>query len=622
MYGYMGKVLKIDLSGQKTEDVALDEKTVQKYIGGSGLAARILYDEVGADIDPLSPDNLLIFSTGPFQGTGIPFSGRFAVCTRSPLTGGWAEANSGGWFGPFMKKTGYDLIAIKGKASKPVWLLITDSGIEFRDASHLWGKDSYETETAIKKEVDARDVKVACIGQAGENLVKFASIMNDMGRAAGRSGVGAVMGSKNLKAIAVLGKKSVEIADRERLSQFIRGLKLGKNGPVTILFSKYGTPLITDMFEPLGDVPFKYWTRADEGRNSRTARIARSVGGGSMYRKILTKNYHCYACPLGCGRIVKVTSPAKYAVEGHGPEQETSVALGPLCMIDDLAAIAKANDICNRYGMDTIETGSLIAFAMSCFEKQWITKSDTDGIPLEFGNADAMVTMTEKIGTREGFGDVLADGLLPAAQKIGHDSINIVMHSKGQSFPMHDPRAFPGLALAYGTSERGACHLHGIGWAEACGLGFTPFHIGGKEAKKFSLEGHPLNTKVSQDIADVSDALIQCKFTLMAQVSFGTQAAWLSALTGWTIDSKELLRSGERMFNLKRLFNCRTGVRRKNDTLPEMVPVPMTRGYVPKGEALEKALDEYYDLRGWTRDGVPTEAKIQELGIENVAIPV
>jgi len=621
MYGYMGRILRVDLSTKKIEDILLDEGVAKKYIGGSGLAARILYDEIGANIDPLAPDNILFFATGPFQGTGIPFSGRFTICTRSPLTGGWAEANSGGWFGPFLKRTGYDAIAIKGKALTPVYLLVTDSGIELRDASHLWGRDSCETEMEIGREVSIKDVKVACIGQAGENMVKFASVMNDMGRAAGRSGVGAVMGSKNLKAIAVTGKKAVEIADREMLSLLNRGLKLGKNGPVSIMFSKYGTPLLTDMFEPLGDVPFKYWTRADTRRNSETARIARKVGGGSMYREILTGNYHCYACPVGCGRTVKVTSPVKYAVEGHGPEHETSVALGPLCMIDDIAAIAKANDICNRYGMDTIETGSIIAFAMSCFEKGWITKSDTDGIPLEFGNADAMVTMVGKIGIREGFGDVLADGLLLAAQRIGHDSVHIVMHSKGQAFPMHDPRAFPGLALSYGTSERGACHLHGIGWAEACGLGFTSFHIGGKEAPRFSLDGHPLNAKVSQDIADVADALIQCKFTLIAQVSFGVQAAWLSALTGWAIDSEELLRTGERMFNLKRLFNCRFGARRKDDTIPEMVPVPMTRGYTPKGEALEDALDEYYDLRGWTRDGVPTESRIQELGIENVAIP-
>ncbi len=619
MHGYMGKILRVDLTGRKIEEQSLGEELARKYIGGTGLAARFIYDEVSPEVEPFSPDNLLVVATGPFQATGIPFSGRCSVNTRSPLTGIWAEANTGGWIGPFLKRTGYDAIIIKGKSEKPAYLLVTDSGVEIKDASGLWGKDAYETEGIIRSELEGNDVRVACIGQGGENLVRYASIINDTGRAAGRSGTGAVMGSKNLKAFAVKGKQSVSVADKERLSQLVRGLKLGKDGPVSIMFRKYGTPLMTDAFEPIGDIPFKYWTRADAKRGSETARIGAKVGGGSYYRQILTKNYHCYACPLGCGRMVKVTSPEKYAVEGHGPEQETTIAFGPLCMVDDLAAIAKINDMCNRYGIDTIETGSIIAFAMSCYEKGWITKSDTDGIELDWGNADASIAMVDRIGKREGFGNVLAEGLLPAAKEIGHDSINIVMHSKGQAFPMHDPRAFPGLAISYGTSERGACHLHGMGWAEACGLGFTPFHIGESAVKKYSLKGQAINTKVSQDIADISDSLIQCQFTLMALITFATQAELLSALTGWDIDSEELLTTGERMFNLKRLFNCRFGVTRKDDIIPELVPVPATSGYVPRGEELEKAIDEYYEVRGWTKDGIPTAEKIRELGIANVS---
>ncbi|HEY48868.1 MAG TPA: aldehyde ferredoxin oxidoreductase family protein [Dehalococcoidia bacterium] len=621
MFGYMGKILRVDLTSGKIEEQALDEKMAQKYIGGSGLAARIIYDEVGPGVEPFSPDNSLVFAVGPYQGTGIPLSSRYEVATRSPLTGIWAEASSGGWVGPFLKRAGYDAIVIKGKAQKPVYLLVTDAGVEIKDASSLWGKDAYETEEKIRNELEDRDVRVACIGQGGENLVKFAGVMNDMGRTAGRSGVGAVMGSKNLKALAVKGKKTVSIADKGRLSKLIRGTaKLAKDGPVSVMYNKYGTAILLDIWESIGDVPFKYWARGDAKRGE-CARIAANIGGAKMQREILTKSYHCYGCPLGCGRLVKVTSPAKYAVEGHGAEYQSSAALGTLCMVDNMAAIAKANDMCNRYGIDTIETGSIIAFAMSCYEKGWIADSDTDGIDLEWGNADAVIAMVDKIGKREGLGDVLADGLIPAAQKIGHDSINIVMHSKGQAFPMHDPRAFPGLAIAYGTSERGACHMHGIGWAEPVGFGFTSFHIGGKGVKKYSLEGQPLNTKVSQDLADVSDSLVQCKFTVMAFITPKTQAAMLSAITGQEFDVEELLMAGERMFNLKRLFNCRFGMIRKDDIIPEMVPVPVTGNYVPKGEELEKAIDEYYELRGWTKDGIPTAAKIRELEIENVERP-
>ena len=614
MYGYMGKILRVDLSGGKIEEKPLNEELARKYIGGSGLAAKIVYDEVGPDVDPLSPDNLLVFATGPLQGTGIPFSGRYAVGTKSPLTGIWGEANSGGWVGPYLKRAGYDAIVFKGKAQNPVYLVVTDKAVEIKDASHLWGKDAYATEQQVKKDLNDPDFRVACIGQGGENLVRFASVMNDMGRAAARSGVGAVMGSKNLKALAVKGKKVVEVANKERLSQLIRGLKLNKDGPVSIMFARYGTAVMLEMFEPIGDVPFKYWTKGDAG-GVETARIIRKVGAGSMYRKILTKNYHCYACPVGCGRIVKVTSPSKYACEGHGAEYESTAALGTLCMVDNLPAIAKANDMCNRYGLDTIETGSLIAFAMSCYDKGWVTNKDTDGIELKWGNADAMVTMVERVAKRQGFGDVLADGLVPTAKKIGHDSIKIAKHSKGQAFAMHDPRAFPGLAISYGTSERGACHVHGMGWAEAAGIGFSPFHLGGEGVKKYSLERQALNAKVSQDIADVADSLIQCKFALVALIAFGTQTAMLSALTGWEIDDKELIKAGERMFNLKRLFNCRCGVTRKDDIIPELDPLPSTANYVPKGDELERALSEYYDFRGWTRDGIPTEAKLNELGM-------
>ena len=619
MYGYMGKILRVDLGGENIKEETLCEEYARKYIGGSGLASRIIYDELDFDSDPLSPDNILIFATGPFQGTGIPFSGRYEVCSKSPLTGIWAEASSGGYFGPALKRTGYDAIVIEGRASKPVYLYITEYGIEIKDASRLWGKDSYVTEIKLRKELDDPDVEILCIGQGGENLVKFASIMNDLGRSAGRSGNGAVMGSKNLKAIAVNGKKSVEVAEPNKLLKLIKAVaKLGKNSPISPLLAKYGTSMLLDILGPTGDVPYKYWTESD-GKKGKNTKMAESIGGGRMYRELLTKNYYCSTCPIGCGRIVKVTSSAEYAMEGHGPEYSTGAAIGTLCMIDDISAIAKGNDILNRRGIDSIETGSLIAFAMACYEKGWITKEDTDGIDLTWGNAEAMLKMIEKISKRDGFGDVLADGLLPAAEKIGHNSSKIVMHSKGQAFSMHDPRTFNGLALSYGTSERGACHLHGMGWVEIAGFGFSPYRIAsGKMVKKHSLNGQALSTIVTQAFAEINNSLVQCIFSFMGLMTPKIQAALLSAVTGWDVSDQDLIKTGERIFNLKRLFNCRFGVERIDDIIPEMVPVAASGGYVPKGKELEEALDEYYDLNGWTRNGIPTSAKMLELGIEDV----
>jgi len=327
-------------------------------------------------------------------------------------------------------------------------LYVNDGEVEIKDAERLWGKDAYEAEESLKKELGDK-VRVACIGKGGENLVKFAGVMSDMGRTTGRSGIGCVVGSKNLKAVAVSGTKKMEAANPEKMSALVKGMiKINRAWVMEPPVTNYGTSVWLDLFNDFGDVPFKYWTLG--GGSDLT-----NLGGLKMAEEILTGNYHCYGCPIGCGREVKVTSPAKYAVEGPGPEYETLTAFGSLCMIDDLAAIAKVNDICNRYGIDTIETGSLVAFSMYCYDKGWITREDTDGLDLIWGNADAAIALVEKIAKREGFGNTLADGLKPAAEKIGHDASKIIGHVKGQAFPMHDPRDMPGTAINYGTSERG-----------------------------------------------------------------------------------------------------------------------------------------------------------------------
>lgn len=611
MKGYAGKILRVELSRERVETQALDEDLAKKFIGGSGLAAKILYDETGADTDPLGPENLLIFMTGPFAATPVITSGRHAVVTKSPLTGIFAESDSGGTWGAVLKKAGFDGIVVKGKAKKPVYLWVVEGRAEIRDASHLWGQDTYEVEGAIREET-RKDAVVASIGPAGEKLVRFASILTDGkdARAAGRAGVGAVMGSKNLKAIAVHGTQAVEMADAEALRASLKDLSpmVAKN---TEGMRKFGTAGGLAAFENLGSLPLQNWKF-----QGRWQQGAEKIAGPAMAAKILTGNYYCDRCVIGCGRRVKIDKGPYAGVEGAGPEYETMAFLGSLCLVDDLEAIAKGNELCNRYGMDTISTGAAIAFAMEAYEKGLIGKQETGEIELLWGRGDVMVKMVEKIGKREGLGNLLGEGVRRAAETLGRNSVEFSLHVKGLEIPGHDPRAYNGGALSYATSNRGACHL--AGFTHVFERILTMPEIGVETPlPRTEVKGKGELAAKTQNVMCLFDALKLCKFTLFGGLKLTPIVDWYTYVTGVSMDVAEFLQIGERIFNLKRLYNVRCGVSRKDDTLPVRLLTLKRKGegWTPNLPPLGEMLSDYYGYRGWSEEGIPLPEKLQELGL-------
>ena len=606
--GYAGKILRVDLSTGQMRVDGLPENLLRKFIGVSALGAKIIYDELDPSIGPLDPDNLLIFLTGPLTGTMCPSCGRYCVCTRSPLTNIWAEAHAAGYWGPELKFAGFDGIVIKGKSERPVYLWIKDGAYELKDAAALWGRDAYETEEALRKELQDEKVKVSCIGQAGERLARISSIMNDMGRAAGRCGVGAVMGSKNLKAIAVRGTKMnvFPVAREAQLKEYLRKIYVSiRSHPTVQIYTSYGTDGIMSMMHEYGDVPIKYFTRG-EWTNG-----VRKLCGETMSKTILYKQYACYRCLIACGREVKVTNE-KYGVLGAGPEYETCASLGMLCMNDNLEAVSKANDLCNRYGLDTISTGNVIAFAMECYEKGLITKEGV-GLCLTWGNADAIIEMVNKIGKSEGFGAILGEGVRRAAERIGKGAEEFAVHVKGLEVPMHDPRAFKGMGLQYATSHRGACHLRGMMYHIEQGERVPDLGIH-KRYERFTVDDKAEPVIAMQNWHDVLDSMIMCKFAIVPPASV---LAMLQMVTGWDYKLPDLLKAGERAYNLKRLINARYGMTKKDDTLPKRLLLePLPDGGC-KGSVVEldRMLPEYYRLRGWDAEGMPTLEKLRELGL-------
>lgn len=606
MYGYMGKILEINLTDREILVLDLDEDMARKYIGGSGLGARLLYDMTDGDTDPLGEENVLIFMTGPFTGTRIPTSGRHAVVTKSPLTGIWTEADVGGTWGYELKRTGFDGIIFKGKASEPVYLWINDGQVEIRNAKHLWGKDTYEIDELLKKETDEKAVTTS-IGVAGENMVAYASIMTDGSdaRAAGRGGVGAVMGSKNLKAIAVKGSKDIEVKDPEKLKELIKGIspKMVKD---TKMFGKYGTSGGVQGHEEMMNFPVKNWAQ------ERWPEGAAKINGIVMEKTILKKQYRCKTCIIGCGREVEIKEGPYKGVKGAGPEYETFGTLGGLCLIDDLEAIAWGNELCNRYGLDTISTGGAIAFGMEAFERGLLTLEDTDGIELKFGNEKAMIETIHKIGKREGYlGELLSKGVRAAAAELGNNAEEFAIHVKGMEFPAHDPRAYNGVALSYATSNRGACHLQGF--THGFEKGFTMPELGIDEPHpRHEVEGKGEFVAKLQDLMCIFDSIKLCKFAIIGGVKLTDITNFYNAVTGQDLTNEDLMLIGERLYNLKRLYNIRCGISRKDDTLPVRI---LTHRRGPNLPPLGRMLSDYYEYRKWDEIGVPTEEKLKELGL-------
>jgi len=607
--GYAGKVLRINLSKGSFSIEDLDMSLVRGLIGCLGVASKIMLEEVDPSVHPYSPENRLIFATGPLTGSTVPAGCKTAVISRSPLTGFWGEAIFSANCGIELKRAGYDMVIIEGRAEKPSYIWIHDGGVEIRDADGIWGMDTFTACKAIKGDL-GEDAAVVSIGPAGERLVRMASIISDNGRAAGRCGLGAVMGSKNLKAIAAKGSGRVEVADPDLLSS-LRGEIVEITKERMKPFTEYGTSRGVVAFEEMGNLPVKNWTK---GRFPG----AEKISGVRMAETILIDRRSCFACHVACGRYVRVSEGPYAPLEGYGPEYETIAALGSLCMNDNLEAIAKANDLCNRFGLDTISVGATIAFAMECYERGIITREDTGGIEIRWGDPEVIIRLVELIGRGEGFGAILGEGSMRAAKKIGKGAERYAMHVKGLEVPMHNPYRFKEMGLQYATSERGACHLRGLSMLPARGVLIPDIGLD-KRLDGFTIEGKAHVVKIMQDACRVVDALGICKFVVFfGGVPLGKLADLYTAVTGWRTTLEDLMRAGERIWMLQRLFNVRMGARRADDTLPRrFLEEPMADG-AAQGQVveLEPMLREYYAERGLDEDGKPKIEKLAELGLE------
>ena len=600
--GYIGKILRVDLTERRISTEKLDAEIAKKFIGGKGLGAKILYDSLKLGTDPLSPENILIFASGPLTATLAPTSARWAVVTKSPLTNIFLDCQVGGYFGAAMKLAGFDCIIMEGKADSPVYLWVHDGNAEILNAGDLWGKGCFETENTLKKRL-GESAHVASIGPAGENLVRYACISVDKYRQAGRGGAGAVMGSKNLKAVAVRSASyKIEYADPEGFREAAKkALKVIRENSFIPLRRKYGTPVWVAPVNKAALLPT---------RNFRTGVFekAENISGETMRDKIVVKDGTCYNCIIQCWKYTHVES-GKYKVdELAGPEYESIALLGSDCGVGSIEAVAHASMLCDDLGLDTISTGNSIAFAMECYERGLLTVEDTDGLELKFGNADAEIEMVKKIAYRKGLGNLLAEGVRRASKKIGDGSERFAMHVKGLEIPGYDPRGAFGMALAYATSDRGACHQRA--WTVRA-------EIEGKLEPRFSTKGRARFVKETQDERAMCFSLVLCDFAPLEVKHF---VELLNKATGFNFTVEDYLKTGERIWNLTRLFNVREGITRKDDTLPprfmeEPLPEGATKGQVVTKEMLDEMLDEYYALRGWDKNGVPTEEKLKELGL-------
>ncbi|MFC1935161.1 aldehyde ferredoxin oxidoreductase family protein [Chloroflexota bacterium] len=627
--GVTNKILRVNLSTQQVSVDEPDELFYRRYLGGAGFVSYYLLKDLKPGVDPLSPDNILVFALGPLTGVPIPGGGRICIGTKSPLSGGVAKSEVGGFFGYELKRAGYDSLIVEGRANSPVYLWIHDGEVEIRDASALWGKTVLETQDAIEADLGERLVRTATIGPAGENMAAISCIITDLRNAAGRGGVGAVMGSKNLKCVAVKGRNAPQPADPEKLREM--ALWMSRNymnvarAPNAGGLHELGTGDIAIMVggNTIGNLPVRNFSDGFfEGVEKITADAVRDT-----YRVDMEA---CAACQVRCKKVVELETEA-YKVDRRngGPEYETLASFGSFLGIDDLAAICRANELCSLYSLDTISTGATIAFAMECFEKEILTPSDTGGIDLRFGNAQAMLQAVELIARREGIGDILADGSRKAADRIGRGAEEFAMHVKGVEIPMHEPRLKQGMGLIYAVEAYGADHCAGLH-----DTGFTQ-EGRGMEAVRSLGDLEPLP---ATDLSDAkvameknyhlhrlfNDSVVLCYFvpwTLHQQVEL------LRALTGWDYTATEALKIGERVATMGRAFNLREGLTAADDQLPKRFFSPTPRGAL-KDTALDpdvmnRAIHSFYSMMGWDRDtGVPTQEKLAELGIGWVAAHV
>ena len=611
MSGWTGKALRVNLSsGQSTvEDIPTD--WLNDYIGGRGLAARYLYEEMDPKTDPLAPENKLIFAAGPLTGTPVPCGARYMVVTKGALTNAITTSNSGGHWGPELKFAGYDLVILEGRAAKPSYLFIYDDRVELRDASHYWGKGVSETEDGLRAELGLPELRVASIGPAGENLVRFACIVNDKHRAAGRSGVGAVMGSKNLKAIAVRGTGGVKLAQPEAFLQAYWALRQKSDDhPGRKGLSEFGTAPTMDLTNMFGALPTRNFL---QGQFEHVDKL----NGTGIADTRLVANKACFACTIACGRVCKLddgadkylvnTHPRNWDMAGEGPEYEAAWALGADVGVGDLDAVLKANWLCNDLGMDPISMGATLAAAMELYERGVIDDSQVE-CPLRFGSGEALVRMTEATAYREGFGDELAEGSLRMGAKLKHPEV--FMGSKGQEFPAYDPRGFQGMGVAYATCNRGGCHLRA--WTpEPESTGKMDPHT---PKGKGEWVAHEQNNTTAHDNTGI------CLFLGGAGGTLEDLVKCTAAATGTPYTLDDFVKIGERTWNLEKLWNLRAGLTKADDSLPERLLKEAHKEGPSAGVVvdLESMLADYYRTRGWNQAGIPDSDKLAELGLASL----
>ena len=596
--GYIGKILRVDLKSGTIRTEPLNDKNADEYVGARGLGTKYYCDECDPKVDPLSPENKLIMMTGPLTGTCATSAGRYNAVAKSPLTGTIGAANSGGHFGPELKYAGYDGIIFENASDKPVYLYINDDTVELRDASHLWGKDVFETTDLLNEEC-GENFRIACISAAGENGNLFAGIMNDKHRAAGRGGMGTVMGSKKLKAVAVKGTGSVRVARPESFFMECTDArdKLAAHPVTGAGLSAYGTMILVNIVNSVGGLP------VNNGSKGSLFPEADDISGETLAARHLLRNKGCFGCSIGCGRIAEIESGA-FKSRGEGPEYEAGWSFGADCGINDIAAVCNANFLCNQYGIDPITMGATIACAMELYEKGYLPEEDI-GFPLRFGDAEAMVRACEMTCRGEGFGKILGLGSYRMAEKYGHPELS--MSVKKQEMPAYDGRAIQGIGLEYATSNRGGCHVRGYM--------ISPEVLGIPEAMDpLEIKDKPATLKVFQDLTALCDATGICLFTTFG-MGLPEIAGMYREAVGSNESDEDILLKGERIWNLEKQFNIAAGV--EKDTLPPR----LLREELPEGPAqgkvnqLKVMLEEYYAVRGWTQEGIPTAEKLEELSL-------
>ncbi len=609
--GYWEKVLRVDLSSGAVTVENVSEEIWKRYLGGSGFGAKVLYDEVGADVGALDKENRLIFATGPLQASRQTGAAKFTVVAKSPITGIFGESAAGAGWGIALKKSGYDALIIQGKSDKPVYLMINDSSVQICDAQKFWGLDAYDSSDRILEDTGLEKASICTIGQAGEKKVAIACIVVDKHSFAGRCGLGAVMGAKNLKAVVTRGSQQVPVHDKDKLAELNSTIGKSVHENTKDWLRLHGTPFVEIGCDADGDTPTKNW------RESSWPEGAEKLGTPNYTDVLNAKPHGCHSCVIGCHRDIEITEPNEYAMKGPGPEYESLGMLGNSCLMDDVKALSKMNDLCNRYGIDCISMGSFLAFSMDCLENGYMKPEDIGGVNLKWGDKEQMLRLIHDLGNRKpGFGELFADGIVPAAKRLGPEALELAPHVKGLDLPAHDPRAFFSLALNYATGSVGPHHERGN--PQVASAGFLLPEAGIKEdVDRFQMENSEYVAAKYQDYGTLTQAGCHCKFMFFGGYSLSDMLDTVNAITGWGWTMKQMLETGERVFTLQRLVNVKYGIDRKDDTLPAIIFKPSNEGS-RKGKFphdFDAALDRYYDLRGWDKNGIPKKETTEALGI-------